>query len=70
MIKENDGRNYINEINTDGSIGGTVHGQRWSSGWSTAEFFQSLKENQNEWSQNYLFILKKSTGDVHIHKVF
>ena len=72
LLKEigagSDGKNvHIHRINADGSVGTKIATYDWTSGWTTAEFYQVG-------STTYLFLLKKSgTGsdnkNVHLHKM-
>lgn len=45
-----------------GAVGAFIKSYDWTSGWSTAEFY-------NTGGNTYLFLLKQSGGAVHIHKV-
>ena len=58
---------HIHKINRDGSIGQRVKDYRWSSGWTSVDFYESGGET-------FLFLLKAkgagASGDnVHIHKM-
>lgn len=53
---------HINKINPDGSIGMRTDTRDWSDGWTHALTLIGA-------NTPYLFILKKLTGIVHIHKL-
>ncbi|MCA9951400.1 MAG: hypothetical protein KDE48_17240 [Anaerolineales bacterium] len=58
-----DGKNvHIHKMKSDGSVDAIVAAYKWSEDWTTAEFY---KVN----GSTYLFLLKKSNGTVHVHRM-
>ena len=58
-----DGKNvHIHRLNASGTIGSRVADYKWTSGWTSAEFYETS-------GHSYLFLLKAGTGDVRIHRV-
>ena len=53
---------HIHLMNDNGTVGTKIDKLKWSEGWTQAKPFR-VGNNQ------YLFLLKKGTGDVHIHKI-
>jgi hypothetical protein len=58
-----DGKNvHIHRMNSNGTVGPQVETHKWSSGWTTAEFYVTG-------GSVYLFLLKEGNGHVHMHVI-
>lgn len=62
LLREKDGVVHIHRMNTNGTVGSRIDTRDWTKGWTQAKPF-SVGEN------SFLFLLKKATGQVHIHKI-
>lgn len=62
LLKTTSGLVHLHKMNTDGTVGQRIKNYDWSSGWSTAEFYEVE-------GTTYLMLLKKSNGRIHLHKM-
>ncbi len=53
---------HMHRMNSNGAVGARIADYKWSEGWTKAEPF-------TVGAQNYLFLLKKGNGIVHVHKL-
>lgn len=67
LLKSGNGTVNIHRMNTDGTIGDLVWKDSWTSGWTMAAFYTVGPVTGN--APQDLFILKKSSGLWHHHKM-
>ena len=69
LMKAHNGHIKLNYITASGTLGDNIFDNKakYSADWTSAKFYRILTKNHYD---NYLFLLRKKDGEVHINKIY